>query len=134
MDMNDLILIAKALSDPARVRVLILLLRPGELCVCEIVDAMEMSQSTLSSHLQIIRQAGLVTTRREGKWVYYGLEPAQAPLLEFLLVHHQATLDTDKRLQRDAQRLTERLKMRENGCCVVGFGPMDFREKGGERV
>lgn len=123
--MNDLILFAKALSDPARVRVLVLLLQQGELCVCELVDAMEMSQSTLSSHLQIIRQAGLVTTRREGKWVYYGLEPAQTPLMESLLAQHQATLKADKRLQRDAQRIAQRLALRQDGCCLLGFGQLE---------
>ncbi len=127
--MNDLVLFAKAFADPTRVRILALL-RTGELCVCELTDAMEMSQSTLSSHLQTIRQAGLVTTRKEGKWVYYRLEPGQSSLIDTLFAHHKPMLDADRRLQRDAERLAQRLEMRENGCCVIGFSSLESRQKG----
>jgi len=120
--MNDLILFAKAFTEPTRVRILAAL-RVGEVCVCELTEALELSQSTLSSHLQVIRQAGLVSTRKRGKWIYYELEPAQIALIDTLFAAHQAAMKTDKRLQRDARRLQQRLKMRENGCCVVGFAP-----------
>ena len=125
--MSDLILWAKALADSQRIRV-IALLRRGELCVCELCDAMEISQSTLSGHLQIIRQAGLVTTRREGKWVYYGLEPSYAPLVETVFGHYQTCLAVDSRLQRDADRLEQRLRLRVRGCCTLGFGQVDARK------
>ena len=122
--MNDLILFAKALADPTRIRILAAL-RQSELCVCELSDAMEMSQSTLSTHLQTIRQAGLVTTRKAGKWIYYGIEPSQAEPLHALFTHHQAALDADKRLRRDSQRLKQRLKIREDGRCIRGFSQVD---------
>ena len=79
--MNDLVLAAKALADPTRVRVLAAL-RDGELCVCELSDALEVTQSTLSTHLQVIREADLVQTRKEGKWVYYALKPEAKRLLK----------------------------------------------------
>lgn len=126
--MNDLILFAKALSDPTRVRILAVL-RSGDVCVCELSDALEMSQSTLSNHLQLIRQAGLATTRREGKWIYYGIEASQAAALSALWEHHQDALGADKRLQRDAQRLATRLQMREGGRCIRGFSQL---EQGGD--
>lgn len=129
--MNDLTLFAKAFADPTRVRV-IAALRHGELCVCELTDAMEMSQSTLSTHLQVLRQAGLVTTRKDGKWIYYGLEPSQAPLVDALFAHHKEGLDTDRRLRRDAERLGQRLALRENGCCVLGFAQLDRLKSEGE--
>ena len=129
--MNDLVLFGKALADPTRIRILIAL-QQGELCVCELADAMEMAQPNLSTHLQVIRQAALVTTRKDGKWVYYGLEPAQAPLVETLLACYQETLQTDKRLRRDAARLAQRIELREQGRCVRGFCQLDVSSEGGE--
>ena len=61
-----------ALSDPTRLRLLDLL-RGGERCVCELTDALETGQSRLSFHLKILKDAGLVLDRREGRWVYYRL-------------------------------------------------------------
>lgn len=117
--MNDVTLFGKAFSDPTRVRVLAALQR-GEVCVCELSDAMELGQSTLSNHLQVIRQAGLVTTRKAGKWIYYALEPDQLPLIEAVFAHYQVGLRADRRLKRDAQRLERRFELREDGCCTIG--------------
>ena len=116
--MNDIILLGRVLSDVTRVRILAAL-RGGELCVCELVDALEISQSTLSSHLQVIRQAGLVITRKQGRWIYYTLEPAKAALLETVFEHHAKTLAADKLVLGDARRLKNRLCFREQGVCVV---------------
>jgi ArsR family transcriptional regulator len=129
--MNDLVLLARALADPTRIRILAAL-RQGELCVCELYDALELNQSTLSGHLQIIRQAGLVSTRRQGKWIYYRLEPNLVPMVDMLFAQYEAGLNADKRLRRDADRLARRLQMRADGCCVIGFGSWDSEEKGGE--
>ena len=118
--MNDLVLWGKAVADPTRIRILAAL-REGELCVCELADALELSQSTLSTHLQLIRQAGLVATSKRGKWIYYALEPDEVPLVEAFFAHHRAAMGADKRLRRDAERLRGRLALREAGCCVVGF-------------
>lgn len=63
-----------ALSDPTRIAILERL-RGGERCVCELTDALEAAQSRLSFHLKTLRDAGLVTDRREGRWVYYTLVP-----------------------------------------------------------
>lgn len=129
--MNDLILFAKAFADPTRIRILSAL-RGAELCVCELSDAMEMAQPNLSTHLQVIRQASLVTTRKDGKWVYYGLEPNQSPLVEALFAHYQEALQADQRLRRDTERLALRLELRERGRCVRGFRQLDVSPKGGE--
>jgi ArsR family transcriptional regulator, arsenate/arsenite/antimonite-responsive transcriptional repressor len=59
-----------ALADETRLRIL-LLLRDGECCVCELTEALELGQSLLSFHLKALKDAGLVTDRREGRWVYY---------------------------------------------------------------
>ena len=118
--MNDLMLFARAFSDPTRIRILSALCG-GELCVCELVDALELGQSTLSTHLQVVRQAGLVATTKRGKWIYYSLEPEQAGNVKMLLSLYKAALEADRRLQRDAERLAQRLCLREDGCCVVGL-------------
>ena len=60
----------KALGDENRIRIL-KLLRGGEKCACELVEAMEISQPTLSHHMKILVDAGLVSSRKEGKWTHY---------------------------------------------------------------
>lgn len=62
----------KALSDPNRLRI-IDRLRGGERCVCELTDALDAGQSLLSFHLKCLKDAGLVTDRRDGRWAYYTL-------------------------------------------------------------
>lgn len=64
----------KALADETRLAILAMLWE-GEMCVCEIMDALPLSQPAVSHHLKILRQVGLVTDRREGRWVYYDLDP-----------------------------------------------------------
>lgn len=62
-----------ALSDPTRIRVL-LQLRQGERCVCELCDVTEAAQSRLSFHLKVLRDAGLLEGRKEGRWMYYAVK------------------------------------------------------------
>ena len=62
----------KALSDETRLRVM-KLLQERELCVCELMQVLSMSQPRISRHLSVLKNAGLVDDRREGKWVYYSL-------------------------------------------------------------
>ncbi|MBB3189299.1 metalloregulator ArsR/SmtB family transcription factor [Halomonas cerina] len=66
----------KCLSDETRLMLTLLILREGELCVCEMTHALEASQPKVSRHLAQLRQCGLLNDRREGQWVYYGLEPS----------------------------------------------------------
>ena len=70
--MDDFIAITKALADPNRVRAL-LALRNGELCVCQIIELLDLAPSTVSKHMSIIKQAGLVVSRKEERWMYYRL-------------------------------------------------------------
>jgi ArsR family transcriptional regulator len=71
-DMDDFIAITKALSDPHRVRAL-LALRKGEMCVCQIIELFGLAPSTVSKHMSILKQAGLVNNRKDSRWVYYRL-------------------------------------------------------------
>lgn len=62
----------QALSDPTRLEI-VARLRTGERCVCDLQDLLDAAQSRLSFHLKVLRECGLVTDRREGRWVYYTL-------------------------------------------------------------
>ncbi len=71
----------QALSDAKRLQILELL-RGGERCVCELADAMDVGQSLLSFHLKTLKESGLVTDRRDGRWVHYRLVPEALADLE----------------------------------------------------
>ncbi len=118
--MNELVVVAKAFADPTRVRILSAL-RGGELCVCELSDALGVTQSTLSTHLQVIRDAGLVQTRRDGKWIYYTVTPETDQLLGSVFEFFAKAVKNDATIRRDQQQLTARLKERKGGACCVGF-------------
>ncbi|MBE7414419.1 MAG: winged helix-turn-helix transcriptional regulator [Deltaproteobacteria bacterium] len=70
--MNETVSIAKALSDKARLRA-IMALSGGELCVCQIVGLLGLAPSTVSRHLGVLHQAGLISSRKDGRWVYFRL-------------------------------------------------------------
>jgi DNA-binding transcriptional ArsR family regulator len=70
--MREFLTIAKALADESRTRTL-LFLHGGELCVCELIDLLGLAPSTVSKHMAILYHAGLVETRKDGRWVYYRL-------------------------------------------------------------
>jgi ArsR family transcriptional regulator len=65
----------QALSDTTRLRSLFLLAQEGELCVCELTHALDVSQPKISRHLAMLRSAGIVSDRRQGQWIYYQLHP-----------------------------------------------------------
>ena len=65
----------KALADPTRVAIVNRLAAADEVCVCDLTDAFELSQPTISHHLKVLRDAGLVTASRRGTWAYYRLVP-----------------------------------------------------------
>ncbi|MEP0920096.1 metalloregulator ArsR/SmtB family transcription factor [Leptolyngbya sp. DQ-M1] len=82
-DVSSNIIVAgfHALSDPLRVQVLDLL-RDRELCVCDLCEALDVSQSKLSFHLKTLKEAQLVQARQEGRWIYYSLNLTQFIVLE----------------------------------------------------
>ena len=86
--MRTLTNVFKALSDETRLQMLGLLLKEGELCVCDFVDVLDISQSKASRHLRHLVNAGLLDDRREGTWVYFRIaekpESAQARVIEML--------------------------------------------------
>lgn len=77
--MREFMAVTKALSDPNRVRMLLALLH-GELCVCQITELFGLATSTVSKHLSILNQAGLILSRKTERWVYYRLPDQDAPV------------------------------------------------------
>jgi ArsR family transcriptional regulator, arsenate/arsenite/antimonite-responsive transcriptional repressor len=77
----------KALGDPVRLRLLSLIAARagGEVCVCDLTDAFTLTGPTISHHLRVLREAGLVDCERRGTWVYYWIVPAQLAALSRLL-------------------------------------------------
>lgn len=72
MSINDVALICKALGDPNRLEI-VQMLSDGEKCGCKLLERFEITQPTLSHHMRILVECGLVTDRKEGKWHHYSL-------------------------------------------------------------
>jgi DNA-binding transcriptional ArsR family regulator len=96
-DMHDFMAITKALSDPNRVRIL-LALRRGELCVCQITELFGFAPSTVSKHLSSLHHAHLIRSRKTERWVYYRLPDKSAPVAvrEALGWVHKSLARTDE--------------------------------------
>lgn len=71
--MNTLLPVFKALSDETRLRIL-QLLKDGELCVCDIADTLSMTQPNISFHVSMLKEAGLIKDRKNGRWTHYSLD------------------------------------------------------------
>ena len=103
--------ITKALADENRVRVL-LALQGGELCVCQITELFGLAASTISKHLSILYQAGLVDSRKDGRWMYYSLAAKGASTPAREAVRWVArSLGEDPRTVEDAASLKKILAM-----------------------
>ena len=85
-DLDEEATLFKALADPARVAILATLARTEhEVCVCDFTTGLELNQSTISHHLKLLKDAGLVTSVRRGTWGYYSLAPDASARLEAAL-------------------------------------------------
>jgi len=98
----EILAIFKALSDETRLRVL-KLLEHGELCVCDIVAALDTSQPRISFHLTALREAGLIRDRRQGKWTHYSVDDDDM-FRRFLLLSVFERMD-DRTVEKDRERL-----------------------------
>ena len=108
--MREFMAITKALADSNRVRIL-LVLRDGELCVCQIVAFCDLAPSTVSKHLSILHQAGLLESRKTERWVYYRLPCGEAPsMVRTALDWVLAALAQDPQVVKDAKTLKTILK------------------------
>ena len=108
--MREFLNLTKALADESRVRVL-LALRPGELCVCQLTELLGFAPSTVSRHLSILEQAGLVLSRKAERWVYYRLPEKPAPAAREALAWVHRSLEKSAQADADARQLKKILKM-----------------------
>ncbi|MCF5724653.1 metalloregulator ArsR/SmtB family transcription factor [Pseudomonas syringae] len=107
----------KSLADETRTRATLLIAEQGELCVCELMCALDDSQPKISRHLALLRSSGLLLDRRQGQWVYYRLNPELPDWVhEILRVTSKANADW---LRQNAVRLRnmDDRPVREANCC-----------------
>lgn len=115
--MREFMSITKALSDETRVRIL-MVLRDGELCVCQITELFGMAPSTVSKHLSILYQAGLVLSRKTERWVYYRLPGRTAsPIAKAALGWVLKVIRNEDRICADGEQLKRILKIDPTELC-----------------
>lgn len=103
--MKPFVRVMKALSDPSRVKIMKLLQR-RQLCVCELTAGLGLAQPTVSKHLKILEEAGLVTSKKEGLWVNYRLADGESsPYAAALIGNLRHWLNDDPEIMRLYERL-----------------------------
>ena len=110
---ENIVKFSRALADPTRWRIIRLVLADA-LCVCELADILEMPQSSVSSHVQVIRKAGLLESEKCEKWTYFRIEPKYRELIGTLGKFFESA---DAVLKADAARSLDRLAIRQSSCC-----------------
>lgn len=114
----------KALAHPVRLRILSLL-RGGELCVCQVTAILKLAPSTISEHLSLLRRAGVIAERKEGKWVFYAL--AEDPDLGPLCAALWPLVDGDAALKADARHCAKVRKMALSSLFKGVAAPLKFQ-------
>ena len=113
--------IFQALADPTRIRIVRLLAETDEeACVCELVDSLLEPQYKLSRHIKVLRQAGLLSAAKEGRWVYHRLVEG-IPYLDRLYEALKVLPDVDGCFARDVESFRQRMCLREGGRCRIGI-------------
>jgi ArsR family transcriptional regulator len=103
--MKDIVKIFKALADPTRLRIM-LLLRRRELCVCELMFILEMEQSRVSHHMRVLRDAGIAEDVRDGRWIIYRIpEGARMLIAELFAGTLQERIERSREAAGDSRKL-----------------------------
>ena len=108
----------QAVADRTRLR-LLNLMADGEVCVCFFIEVIDQPQPKISRHLAYLRKAGLVTSRREAKWVHYTITPPEDPSVHAAFEAIMTTLRRDRQMQRDRALLA--------GMCCSPRAPEQLR-------
>lgn len=117
--MREFMWITKALADESRLRIL-LLLSQGELCVCQIIAIIGLAPSTVSKHMSILHQAGLVESRKTGRWVYYHLpHDKNNPVVNEVLDWVIRSVGETPQAVRDRRELTEVVRVDPEVLCQL---------------
>ncbi len=114
--MERFLALARAIGDESRARVL-LALREGELCLCQVIELLALSPSTVSRHMEILHQAGLVERRKQGRWRYFRLASRGAsPMTRLAIQWVLKSLQGEEAITADVRRIQ----------CVRGKDPREF--------
>lgn len=124
--MEELVTFSRALADPTRWRIIRLVMEDA-LCVCELAEILDMPQSSVSSHVQVIRKAGLLESEKCEKWTYFRIHPHYRKLIQTLATFFAGDADS---FSSDAAKSRERLARRESSCCP---GPRTLSNKKSRR-
>jgi ArsR family transcriptional regulator len=117
----------QALSDETRLRIIRLMSSVNDdACLCELVDSLQEPAYKLSRHLKILRQAGILTSKKDGRWIYHGLVK-NINYLDLLYKSVQALPDPSFIYQADLERFKQRMSLREDGRCRVGILSDDLK-------
>ncbi len=116
--MNDLVMIFRSLSDETRLRI-IKLLEEGELCVCDIVAALNMVQPKVSFHLSTLKESGLIKDRKQGKWIHYSLN--EKDIFRRMLILSVCERMQDNTISGDRKRLHAFLGNKDAGGKAVSL-------------
>ena len=115
--MFEFLNITKALAEENRLRIL-LALEGQELCVCQLIELLELAPSTVSKHMSVLRQARLIYGRKDGRWMYYRLADQSAPAAVMEALNWVKTsLAGNRRIMEDTKRLKEILKIDREVLC-----------------
>ncbi len=115
--MFDFLTVVKALADENRIRAL-LALRDGELCVCDIIELLDLAPSTVSKHLSILRQARFIDGRKDGRWIYYRLASDKAPFqVQEAIKWVCDSLSKDDTAKKDARKIKQIVKNHAKKSC-----------------
>lgn len=112
---------AKALGDETRLRIMAML-EKQELCACQIIEVFELANSTISRHLSVLKQAGLLQSRKSGRWIYYAWSQGDSEALKSTQNWLSKTVHNDPQIQADRQRIAEILKIDPEELCRMQNG------------
>jgi len=105
--MRDVATIFKSLEDETRLRILGLLLGIEELCVCHVIEVLQLPQSTVSRHLATLKHAGWLQDRRAGIWIHYSIKQDLSPSHTILIEALRTVLENNDMARKDKERLAE---------------------------
>ena len=112
--MTDPLAIFKSLADETRLRLMVLIQLQGELCVCELTEALAESQPKISRHLALLKKAGLLKDRRQGQWIFYRVSPELPGWVETIL---QQSASASKNYISENLANLEQMADRPVNCC-----------------
>ena len=130
--MKNIVVFAHALADETRWRIIQLVLSEP-LCVCELADILKLPQSSVSSHIQVIKKAGMLEHEKCEKWIYYRVEAAHRSLIQSLGKFFEVSPASDAKLKSDAKNAAKRLAERDQSCCPLPTELVGRRTNGAAR-